>query len=471
MLPSSKIATWNLCLGFQNKRDLVLSELASNKIDVCCLQEIELKHDYPVNLLGSNTFDFEVETNDNKRRVGILIKNTLKYKRRVDLEKKNCHLIIIDLELDKTIRIITLYRSFRPTDRLSATELFTKQLDLIRSNTIPNTILLGDFNLDAEMQHRLDYPHRKLFDLLDQVTSQFNLIQLVKFPTWSRKVNNTFKQSTLDHIYVDNPFNVGEPFSMHPLFGDHSPVVIEVNSNSNVQATEIRRDWRFYSIASCTAVFSDVNFNIDCTDVQAFWNLFENLVINEVDKLAPLVTFRNDQAPKVKPPLLIRTKINRRDRLLKKFKVNKCNQTHTQIKVLDAEIKSFFYTSKSKFIQSKIIPGNSHSLWKAVKIAKNQSNNLIPKNLILNGVPVPENQHADAFAKFFHKKVCNIKNEIALNDNVYNGNHKLLVDNRFFMNSGDILSCIKTLKPKNCEGFDRIPMRIICDAKDYLLPP
>ena len=71
---------------------------------------------------------------------------------------------------------------------------------------------------------------------------------------------------------------------MHPLFGDHSPVVIEVNSNSNVQATEIRRDWRFYSIASCTAVFSDVNFNIDCTDVQAFWNLFENLVIKEVDK-------------------------------------------------------------------------------------------------------------------------------------------------------------------------------------------
>ena len=109
----------------------------------------------------------ETTTNDNKRRVGVLIKNTLKYKRRVDLEKKNCHLIIIDLELDKTIRIITLYRSFRPTDRLSATELFTKQLDLIRSNTILNTILLGDFNLDAEMQHRLDYPHRKLFDLLE----------------------------------------------------------------------------------------------------------------------------------------------------------------------------------------------------------------------------------------------------------------------------------------------------------------
>jgi hypothetical protein len=39
------------------------------------------------------------------------------------------------------------------------------------------------------------------------------------------------------------------------------------------------------------------------------------------------------------------------------------------------------------------------------------------------------------------------------------------------MNCEDILSCIKTLKPKNCEGFDRIPMRIICDAKDYLLPP
>jgi hypothetical protein len=27
-----------------------------------------------------------------------------------------------------------------------------------------------------------------------------------------------------------------------------------------------------------------------------------------------------------------------------------------------------------------------------------------------------------------------------------------------------------TLKPKLCEGYDRIPLRVLCDARDILLP-
>jgi hypothetical protein len=37
---------------------------------------------------------------------------------------------------------------------------------------------------------------------------------------------------------------------------------------------------------------------------------------------------------------------------------------------------------------------------------------------------------------------------------------KLLVYNLLFMSSDDILSCENTLKPKNCEGYDIILMRI-----------
>ena len=38
-----KIATWNLCLGLTNKKDYVLQIITVNKIDICCMQEIDVK--------------------------------------------------------------------------------------------------------------------------------------------------------------------------------------------------------------------------------------------------------------------------------------------------------------------------------------------------------------------------------------------------------------------------------------------
>ena len=106
-------------MGLQNKRDLVLNELNKNDIDLCCLQETELGPNYPTNILSSSDFELEVEDNDIKKRVGIYINSRIKYMRRLDLEERNTHLIIIDLMLESKIRIITLYRSFRPPGQCS----------------------------------------------------------------------------------------------------------------------------------------------------------------------------------------------------------------------------------------------------------------------------------------------------------------------------------------------------------------
>jgi hypothetical protein len=334
-----KVATWNLCLGLQNKKDLVLNELDLNNIDVCGLQETEIGKDYPIDILGNNKYEFEAELNDTKKRVGMYISKKLNYKRRFDLEKMNCHLIIVDLTLDSDIRIINLYRSFRPPDNLSPSVFFSNQLEIIRTSINQNTILMGDFNLDAEMQYRIDYPHNRLYNMLNDIIEQFNLIQLVDFPTWSRTINNIYKQSTLDHVYITNSSNVLDCYSFPPPFGDHKPVITEINFNSKQTTNEIRRDWRFYSSIKCEALFADVDFNIDCVDVQAYWNCFENLVINRVDKIAPLVLFNNDRAPPTKPPLAIHSKINKRKRLIKKQKVNRDPDNYHKIKVLDNEIK------------------------------------------------------------------------------------------------------------------------------------
>ena len=398
------------------------------------------------------------------------INNQVNYKRRKDLEKIKGHLIIIDIKLEIELRVITIYRSFRPPDNLSQSAFFTKQLNIVKDSNVPNMVVLGDFNLDAEMQYRIDYPHRHLFDELNLVTTQFNLYQLVDFPTWSRRINNLLKQSTLDHVYVSNYASVLDCNSFHPPFGDHIPVVVEINHSKPVIKTSTRRDWHFYTALNCSTVFESVNFDIDCNDVQEYWNNLENIIINEVDKLVPLTEFKNDCGPISKPPQAIRNKLNKRKRLIKKYKAQPSPIVHSQVKLLDKDIKYFYYKSKAQFIQSKIIPGNSHSLWTAVKIAKNESNNAIPKNLTRNGQTVIECEAANVFAGYFYDKVGEIKSNTMINNYVYNGMNKLLVVDRFFMTENDIIECIDSLKPKNCEGFDRIPVRILYDARKSLLP-
>ena len=44
--------SWNLCLGLKHKKDYVSKILRENKIDICCLQEIDLEPDYLTKLLG-----------------------------------------------------------------------------------------------------------------------------------------------------------------------------------------------------------------------------------------------------------------------------------------------------------------------------------------------------------------------------------------------------------------------------------
>ena len=80
-----KFATWNVCLGLPNKKDIVTSYLKLNNVDICCLQETEIPINFPENILSTDEYNLELELNDNKKRAGIYVKNNIKYIRREDL--------------------------------------------------------------------------------------------------------------------------------------------------------------------------------------------------------------------------------------------------------------------------------------------------------------------------------------------------------------------------------------------------
>ena len=195
--------------------------LLQNQIAVLWLQETEIEKTFDKNLLRIPGFNLELENNSSLSLVGYYISNELNYKQNLALEGVDSNLIIIDIEGTNPTRIINLYRSFNPQNGVSQRGKFKYQVSLIRKSFVNKTILQGDFNLDYGKKHCINYANRNLFEDFEESLSELYLIQLVNCATWSRIVNDSYKESLLDHIYVTDPTISKSITTVRPCFGDH----------------------------------------------------------------------------------------------------------------------------------------------------------------------------------------------------------------------------------------------------------
>ena len=74
-------------------------------------------------------------------RCGVYLSNNVSYLRRNDLEVVNMHVMIIDLLDNRKTRIINVYRPFNPSNNLTQFEFFVNQIEVIKNNTTPSTIM------------------------------------------------------------------------------------------------------------------------------------------------------------------------------------------------------------------------------------------------------------------------------------------------------------------------------------------
>ena len=93
------------------------------------------------------------------------------------------------------------------------------------------------------------------------------------------------------------------------------------------------------------------------------------MLIKIVDRLVPLVSFTNNRITSPTPKN-IKDKINKRNKLLKKRKSQLSIILRKEIGNLNAEIRAFYHTKKKHSVRNGNLPGNSKSLWTAVKLAK-----------------------------------------------------------------------------------------------------
>ena len=136
-------------------------------------------------------------------------------------------------------------------------------------------------------------------------------------------------------------------------------------------------------------------------DVQGFWNVLEDKLLNVVDKLVPKTKFVNNTI-KEPIPSVIKNKINIRNRLLKKRKNNFTPKLKSRIANLTFEIKTLFFSKRRLTVRK------GKALWQVVKLAKNCGTQHIPNSLTLGGLEIPIHEQSNEFAKFFVKKVNDI---------------------------------------------------------------
>ena len=156
-------------------------------------------------------------------------------------------------------------------------------------------------------------------------------------------------------------------------------------------------------------------------------------------------------------PRTIKNKINRHDRLLKKTIANNTPEKKSLLKCLNSEIKNYFNQIKSKKVRRSLVSGNSKSLWDAVKIASDVNVAGLPDTLYQNGNELPKDKIASAFGDLFVQKVKSIVESTRINPLVHNGQQKINESIDFPLNQSEIMECVKSLKIKNCEGYDRSP--------------
>jgi hypothetical protein len=88
-----------------------------------------------------------------------------------------------------------------------------------------------------------------------------------------------------------------------------------------------------------------------------------------------------------------------------------------------------------------------------------------------SNLSLPKFELSCKFVRFFDNKIKDVLAIVSYDENVYNSRRLVNAEDKMFMDTSSNIDCIQTLKPKNSEGIDRIPQRVLKNGMDSLLTP
>ena len=384
---SLKVCTWNVCLGVKYKLKQVEEIIRKNKIDIICLQEVELSHEDDLTLMEINGYTMEIERSSEKRRSMMYISNSIQYERHHTKEKENSHVILISImENNKIIQLASVYRTFKLSSNKTHKEEFADQLQVIREflQNDKASLVIGDLNLDYNKKGLLSYNHHAMFTQLEELESEMNLYQLVKFNTWRRIVNGELRTSLLDHVYENVHGLVENIAEISTSTSDHTPLLVDIAIKiCHKVETKVVRNWSAYSKEKLLELLSKKEWDINCHYVQDFNNELEQKIMSVLETLIPFeeIKVRNNNFSE---PLWLSDMKRKRKNLFKNARRRESTRLFERCRKMDQKIRREEQKSNKKKIRNKILQGGQRGLWDAIKMAQNKPQNQIPEKMTYN---------------------------------------------------------------------------------------
>jgi hypothetical protein len=123
-----------------------------------------------------------------------------------------------------------------------------------------------------------------------------------------------------------------------PYFGEHLIVFVDLCFKTNIPTVTLCRNWRNYSPEKLNCFLANQSLDFENDSVQEYWNCLENILINATDHLAPLLPVKNLPFNSLNVPVLLKSLVNKRYRLLKKNKIINCRECSVTIKNLKKKL-------------------------------------------------------------------------------------------------------------------------------------
>jgi len=157
--------------------------------------------------------------------------------------------------------------------------------------------------------------------------------------------------------------------------------------------------------------------------------------------------------------------------LKRRMRRNPTSNLAERIKDINNKVKLEADSSMRSKVRNLITPGDQSSFWRAVRISQNKGDFSQQHELFYEDQTAKTNgEKADLFAKFFSKKITDLKDKTNM-VNCYNGELCEKISDHNFFTQEMITKILKSTKKSQCSGFDRVPMVYIRDLADVLAKP
>ena len=290
-----KCFVWN-AQSLVNKVDEVVQLLVDNQVDIACITETWLSSESSSTTFAIKEAGYEIEHAYRSKRGGgvaiickphVKVKNNLKSKNYESFQYKNVLLlgsVKINLICIYRLQEIPISQFLQDLDNL----LYTQSCN---SDTI---ILTGDFNIHYEKSDS------KNTEALADLTSSYGLFQFVVDP--SHRMGHTLDLVFANRHEFDFPF-------IHPVnleISDHFPIMFDLPVFNNVIQSKKQISYRniksvdraVFSSNLCNSLNNKLHsVDLDSVDFREHYNMYSECVVEELNRVAPVVTKNLTSSP------------------------------------------------------------------------------------------------------------------------------------------------------------------------------